>query len=401
MKSLLIVLGLLVFSFTAKSQCTVTIIPEGTDTMCIGSYILLHTNTSFQNSTSVIDQEQTNYNGGMSALTGTDRSEFQTFVAGITGTLLQIDMGFFNYISGVGVVNLYAGNGITGTLLNTQNVNVNCPSGNCMITFFENTSITAGTAYTFQFIPGAGMPYPYGVQVQNPGTYGDGELFITDPSGTYATGMDMVFKTYVGASDSLTYLWSNGSTDSTILANGESVYAVTVTGSSCTAVDSVNITVINLDTAATISGNTITAVQSNANYQWVNCDDDFSDISGATNQNFTASSNGNYAVEISQYGCNITTSCYEIEGIGISEIVLISSFEIYPNPADGNILIKNSEEFFNTFYLKIENVFGQIIFDRNLNNDKEIIDISFLTAGTYIVSVQNNFEKSIKKLIVR
>lgn len=401
MKSLLVAISLLVVSMNAKSQCTVTIIPEGTDTMCFGSNILLHTNATFPNTTMIIDQEQTNYNGGMSALTGPDRSEFQTFIAGMTGTLVQIDMGFFNYISGVGVVNFYAGNGITGTLLNTQNVNVNCPSGNCMITFNENSPITAGNAYTFQFIPGAGMPYPYGVQVQNPGTYNNGELFITDPSGTYPTGMDMVFKTYVGSSDSLSYLWSTGSTDSTIQTNGVSVYSVTVTGSACTAVDSINIIVINLDTAVSISGNTLTAAQGNASYQWVDCDDDYSEISGATNQLFTATANGHYAVEISQSGCSITTSCFEIGGMGISDNKTESTFELYPNPADGIIAIKNRKAFNNNPQLKIENIFGQIVFEKKLINNGEILNINILPTGTYFVFIQDDFEKATRKLIIR
>ncbi|HMT30046.1 MAG TPA: hypothetical protein PKD91_12280, partial [Bacteroidia bacterium] len=56
--------------------------------------------------------------------------------------------------------------------------------------------------YTFQFIPiqGGGLPDPYGVQVENPGTYPGGEMHIVDPSGTYPTGFDMVFKTFVTVS---------------------------------------------------------------------------------------------------------------------------------------------------------------------------------------------------------
>lgn len=370
---LISIIFVIAFSLTAKSQCNVSIIPQGVDTICEGNSVILIADASFPSSTSVIDQEQTNYNGGMSALTGPDRSEFQTFVAGITGTLLQIDMGFFNFISGVGVVNLYVGNGITGTLINTQNVNVNCASGNCTISFPENTMITAGNAYTFQFIPGAGMPYPYGVQVENPGSYISGELFITDPSGTYATGMDMVFATHVGMNDSLEYIWSNGSTDSTIIANTNEIYSVTVTSSLCSAVDSINIFMVSIDASADISGNTITANQNNANYQWLDCNNDFTEITGATNQNYEASTNGSYAVNIAFEGCIITSSCFEITGIGINEIDKAYSFEIYPNPTDGVISIENTSGLIINSQLIIENIFGQIVFEKNLIQKKKTL----------------------------
>jgi len=385
-------------SFKAKSQCTVTVITQGTDTLCEGTYILLQTETDFAFTNSVIDQEQTNYNGGMSALTGADRSEFQTFVAGITGTLVQIDMGFFNYINGVGVVNLFSGNGITGTLLDSQTVTVNCPSGNCMISFPENTQIITGNAYTFQFVPGAGMPYPYGVQVQNPGTYNNGELFITDPSGTYPTGMDMVFATHVGQSDSLEYLWSTGSTDSSILAFDDGTYYVTVTGSNCSAIDSINITVISIDTSVTITGNTLTTEQNNATYQWVNCDDDFSAVSGATNQSFTPATNGSYAVEISQFGCNTTTSCYEIAGLGINNEVSANSTYIYPNPASDEVTVL-IPALTGTCRIHIINALGQELYSEKTDKKQLTINLQSISKGIYFIETETQYVIQTFKLI--
>jgi hypothetical protein len=72
-------------------------------------------------------------------------------------------------------------------------------TGNFLQTFYVSAPVTSGSIYTFQFIPtqGGGLPDPYGVQVENPGTYAAGEMRITDPSGTYPTGFDMVFKTFV------------------------------------------------------------------------------------------------------------------------------------------------------------------------------------------------------------
>ncbi|MBL0340123.1 MAG: T9SS type A sorting domain-containing protein [Bacteroidetes bacterium] len=164
------------------------------------SFISVQTNAQCN----AIDQSQLNYNGGMSARNLPGYSEFQVFTAGTTGTLCQIEMGFFNPMSGTGIFNVYNGSGINGAILQTQQVTVT-GSGNFFYAFPLSVSVTSGLVYTFQFIPiqGGGLPDPYGVQVENPGTYQGGELNIIDPSGTYPTGFDMVFKTYVTVSTNL------------------------------------------------------------------------------------------------------------------------------------------------------------------------------------------------------
>lgn len=51
------------------------------------------------------------------------------------------------------------------------------------------------------------------------------------------------------------------------------------------------------DTAVTQSGNTLTAVEAGASYQWINCATN-QPIAGATGQSFTPVSSGSYAVQI-------------------------------------------------------------------------------------------------------
>ena len=149
-----------------------------------------------------LDQSYLTTNSGMSARYLPGYSHWQSFTAGITGTLTQIDLGFFTAISGVGTLEIYAGSGVGGALLQTETVSVTCGGGNCLISCPTSLTVTSGQVYTFHFIPGAGMPDPYGVQVQIPGTYAGGEFALVDPSGTYLDGWDMVFQTWVnGAVD--------------------------------------------------------------------------------------------------------------------------------------------------------------------------------------------------------
>ncbi len=145
-----------------------------------------------------VDQSQLNYNGGMSARNLSQYSEWQDFTAGATGNLCKIDVGFFNAMTGTGTFKVFSGSGTGGSVLYNQPVTVT-GTGNFFFSFTVSVPVVQGSVYTFQFIPtqGGGLPDPYGVQIQNPGTYAGGEMRITDPSGTSATGFDMVFKTYV------------------------------------------------------------------------------------------------------------------------------------------------------------------------------------------------------------
>lgn len=161
------------------------------------SLLLLSNNNTFAQC-STVDQSQLNYTGGMSAHNLDKYTVWQDFVAGTSGTLCQIDVGFFNAMTGTGTLNIYSGSGTGGVLLQSQTVTVS-GSGTFFQAFSVSVPVTSASAYTFQFIPiqGGGLPEPYGVQIEFSGTYPGGEMRITDPSGTYATGYNMVFKTYV------------------------------------------------------------------------------------------------------------------------------------------------------------------------------------------------------------
>ena len=47
-------------------------------------------------------------------------------------------------------------------------------------------------------------------------------------------------------------------------------------------------------------------------YQWLDCNNNFEPISGATAQNYTAIDNGNYAVVVNENGCIDTSACTAI-----------------------------------------------------------------------------------------
>jgi len=72
-----------------------------------------------------------------------------------------------------------------------------------------------------------------------------------------------------------------------------------------------NLIIDTVDISVSVADPSITANASGASYQWLDCDNNFTAIAGETAQSFTATANGNYAVEITQkHLCRYITMCY-------------------------------------------------------------------------------------------
>ncbi|MEL6534424.1 MAG: hypothetical protein AAFQ98_03375 [Bacteroidota bacterium] len=90
-----------------------------------------------------------------------------------------------------------------------------------------------------------------------------------------------------------------------------------------------NVTSTLTDVNITVStvGETITSNQATGTYRWLDCNDSYSIISGETAQSYTPTTNGAYAVEVTNTGCVDTSSCVVISSLPV-ELV---SFEARRN----------------------------------------------------------------------
>lgn len=70
----------------------------------------------------------------------------------------------------------------------------------------------------------------------------------------------------------------------------------------------------------TQTGPQLTADESGAAYQWLDCDNNYAVINGETNQSYTPAVTGNYAVEISNGACVDTSACFLVDYTGIDEL---------------------------------------------------------------------------------
>jgi hypothetical protein len=146
----------------------------------------------------ILDQRQLTYSAGLSARTLPGYAVWQSFTPSISGTLTAIDMGFFNDMSGTGQLQVLSGDGSGGPVLETLTVSVQGLTRPEVTwnTWTVSVPVSAGSVYTFRFTPDATtLPDPYGVALGD--LYPRGVLGLDDPSGTYRTMSDMVFRTFV------------------------------------------------------------------------------------------------------------------------------------------------------------------------------------------------------------
>lgn len=90
-------------------------------------------------------------------------------------------------------------------------------------------------------------------------------------------------------------------------------------------------------------GLTLVADVGGTGYQWVNCTNGNSPITGATSSFYEATQNGIYAVITTIGSCSTLSNCISITTVGLEELDEIENISLYPNPTSGNLTIESSE----------------------------------------------------------
>ncbi len=92
-----------------------------------------------------------------------------------------------------------------------------------------------------------------------------------------------------------------------------------------------NLTIIPVETNISWDGTSFSAEAFPATYQWINCENNIP-IAGQTQQSFTPSESGSYAVVITQSSCTDTSDCQEVILTRASDFPRQKQWVIFPNP---------------------------------------------------------------------
>jgi hypothetical protein len=143
---------------------------------------------------------------------------------------------------------------------------------------------------------------------------------------------------------------------------------------------------------------TLTANQIGATYQWIDCDNGNAPIAAATNQSYTATENGNYAVEITVGSCMETSACHNVENIGVNEIEN-NSILIYPNPTNDFITV-NITNIVGTVNYSLTSIDGRLIEQKqNVTTNSMHIDLSNESKGIYLLKIGNNTSSNVYRVV--
>lgn len=143
-----------------------------------------------------------------------------------------------------------------------------------------------------------------------------------------------------------------------------------------------DLTIVEIDTTIHILNNVLTSNQNDATYQWIKCSNDANTpIADATNQSYTITESGSYAVEVSYNGCVNTSSCKVVNMVGVNEEVLHSSISVFPNPTAD---VVNFSELVN---VQISTITGQIVINKE---NVSLVDLSNQVSGVYFITLTND-----------
>jgi len=165
----------------------------------------------------------------------------------------------------------------------------------------------------------------------------------------------------------------------------------------CDSVITINLTITVVDVTTSLNANTITANQLGATYQWVDCSG-MTPIIGATNQSYTATANGDYAVIVTINGCSDTSVCSTVTGVGIMENGFGKEILLFPNPTDGNFSIDLGENY-QSVIVTVTDLSGKLILSNTYENSQLLnLNIDEI-AGVYLLIIESGSKKKIIRLV--
>lgn len=155
--------------------------------------------------------------------------------------------------------------------------------------------------------------------------------------------------------------------DSTVWIDGNSYYSSNNTAThtianarGCDSIVTLDLTINTVSAFVDVVGTTLTAQAVLAEYQWLKCNDDgsYTLLLNDTNQSFTATQSGDYALQVTDQ-CTDTSECITVTVVGLSGTSLFDGTMVFPNPTQGSINVQLGT--LKVAELKLFNTMGQLV----------------------------------------
>lgn len=168
----------------------------------------------------------------------------------------------------------------------------------------------------------------------------------------------------------------------------------------CDSTITINLNIDTLtDSSINQNGFTLTANATGLSYQWLDCNNGNSPIIGATNQSYTAISNGDYAVNIINGTCSLTSNCVNITGVFTSTLDNDMGIYVYPTPVTRILHLSQSSN--NKINIDIVDNLGRVLYSKTSKDYVTKIDLSNIPAGVYYLTINNGEKNLTQKIVVQ
>ena len=206
------------------------------------------------------------------------------------------------------------------------------------------------------------------------------------------------------------YLWSNESTNNSLLVFSTGTYCITATDEyNCKIIDSISVEVDEIpvaDFSYSIDMADVTFINNSQNassFYW-----DFGDSSFSTDINpvHTYASAADYVVLLKALNENCGDSSLsksiKITDLLVDNINYINSVKIFPNPSNGFITIAINKDYQAELAVEITNISGKKVYNSSINTNQNInkIDLSYLSSGIYYLKLTSKDFTVTTKLIL-
>jgi hypothetical protein len=154
------------------------------------------------------------------------------------------------------------------------------------------------------------------------------------------------------------------------------------------------------DTLVTNTDNTLSVLQQNATYQWINADTK-AIVEGETGMTFTPKVSGNYAAIITLNECKTTdtTGAHYVQTIINSlKDTPKTSFTVYPNPASDILNIALTESIAGN--ATITDIHGNVVANKTVSGAQFNISTADLASGVYILKVASASLTLTKQVVI-